>query len=258
MTAHETEIRGNTLPVTAPKPKVLQGYAIVWNSRSQPLGAQGVIERAAPSFANKQRGDNQFADVVVSYDHRNDFCLGRVGSNAVLDLDKTGARYTVNLLDTRSAEEVYAWVDSGVVRGSSFSFNVYEDDWDWQDGVTQRTLISGKINDIGPTPNPAYLSSTSIALRSLAFHRGVDPADVEALAAQGRLRKLWFRTDQQLEIVEARADMPQQETLSQQQVWLELERLKTYPEPRVTTEQAWLELQRLRYDPAQLEALERI
>ena len=127
--------------------------------------------------------------------HRNDFLLGSVGTNAVLDIDGVGVRYTVDLLETRSAEEVYAWVKSGVVTGSSFSVVTVQDDWDWVGGVTQRTLISGMIRDLDPTPAPAYLSSTSITLRSLATHRGADYADVESLAAQGELRKLWERTD---------------------------------------------------------------
>src|SRR5262249_32709348 len=147
----------------------LEGYAIVWDVPSQPLGATGVIERVSPSFLNKQRGDTQFRDIVVSYDHRNDFLLDAVGSNAVLDIEQTGARYTVDILpESRSGNEVYGWVKSGVVRGSSFQFIAFVDDWDYVNGATQRTLISGKVQNLGPTPNPAYLSSTAVAVRSLA------------------------------------------------------------------------------------------
>jgi HK97 family phage prohead protease len=196
----ESEILGNTSPVecrsTSTSPMTLQGYAIVWESRSQPLGPQGVIERVASTFVNKQRADTQFRDIVVSYDHRNDFLLGAVGANAVLDIDKTGARYTVDILpESRSGGDVYAWVRAGVVRGSSFQFITYQDDWDWVNGVTQRTLISGKIQNLGPTPNPAYLGSTAVALRSLATHVGESFDDVKALWDQGETRKLFTRTD---------------------------------------------------------------
>lgn len=178
------------------KPMIIQGYAAVFDSFSKPLGLQGVKERVASSFFNKQRGDNNFADVLVRYEHRADFLLGKVGAGATAEVRSGGLWYSVDINpETRSGTDVYEWVKAGIVAGSSFSFNVYQDDWDWQNGATCRTLLSGKTIDLGPTATPAYESSSAVALRSLAVHRGADFDEVRSLAAQGELRKLWVRTD---------------------------------------------------------------
>jgi HK97 family phage prohead protease len=172
----------------------LEGYGAVFNSRSQPLGIQNIREQGSPAVFNKHKGDNDFHDVLARYDHKNEFILGSVRAGTLdLTIDERGLRYVVDLPPSR--QDIYEIVARRDVAGLSFSFVAYEDDWEFVNGQSQRTLLSGKLLDIGPTPNPAYLGSTAVALRSLAIHRGADPADVESLAAQGELRRLWTRTD---------------------------------------------------------------
>lgn len=80
----DIETRTTTSPVECRgaqgKPKTIRGYAAVFNSRSKPLGPQGFTETVAPSFFNKHRGGNGFADVIARYDHRSDFLLGSVAA----------------------------------------------------------------------------------------------------------------------------------------------------------------------------------
>ena len=99
-------------------------------------------------------------------------------------------------------------MDRGDVAGSSFSFNVFDDDWDFVNGETRRTLLSGKLIDVGPTSQPASEDSSVAVLRSLAAHVGAEYDEVRSLATAGDLRKLFVRTDlaPQPAAVEARAE----------------------------------------------------
>jgi HK97 family phage prohead protease len=130
------------------------------------------------------------------YDHRSDFLLGSVrAGNLAVEVRSLGLCYSVELdPETRSGTDVYQWVKSKIVTGSSFSFNVYSDDWDWVNGQAQRTLLSAKLIDLGPTAKPAYEAATATALRSLAENRGESFNDVESLWQQGELRKLFTTT----------------------------------------------------------------
>jgi hypothetical protein len=137
-----------------------------------------------------------------------------------------------------SGTDVYEWVRSGIVTGSSFSFNCYQDDWSYEDGVSCRTLVSGKLLDVGPTATPAYTDASAAVYRSLAANRNADPSDVESLAAQGELRKLWQRTDIQP------APQRQEKRIDVAQRRRELERMKA-PERR-DPKRLLLELHRMR------------
>jgi hypothetical protein len=68
-----------------------------------------------------------------------------------------------------SRADIYELVDRDDVAGSSFSFNVFDDDWDFVDGRTRRTLLPGKLLDVGPTSQPAYQETSVTALRSFAW-----------------------------------------------------------------------------------------
>jgi HK97 family phage prohead protease len=83
-----------------------------------------------------------------------------------LTVDGTGLHDVAELPESRS--DRWELVDRGDVAGSSFSFQCFEDDWEYRNGVPQRTLLSGKLLDVGPTSTPAYESSSVAVLRSLA------------------------------------------------------------------------------------------
>jgi hypothetical protein len=149
--------------------------------------------------------------------------------------------YEVDLPESRS--DVLEWITRGDIRHSSFAFQTESDDFKYDGGdLPVRHLISVRVLDTAPVVNPAYPDATCGLRRSLARQFGEDPADVEALAAQGELRRLFVRTDVQPvpELVEARG-------LSVQQAQLELERLR-WDQPRKSGRQAQLELAKLRID----------
>jgi HK97 family phage prohead protease len=193
----DIETRVTNQPVecrsTAGHPRIIQGYAAVFGSRSQPLGHQGVIEQVAPSFFNKSRGDG-WPGVTARYDHKSEFILASTRSHTLeLTVDGTGLRYVAELPESRA--DIYELVDRGDVAGSSFSFNCFEDDWDYRDGVTQRTLLSGKLLDVGPTSTPAYASSSVAVLRSLSAYVNADLDEVTADYRNGTLARYFTRTD---------------------------------------------------------------
>lgn len=180
--------------------KVIGGYAAKFDRRSQNLG--GFVERIAPDFFNKSRGDG-WPGVVARYNHDDNILLGTIGGGTLrLGVDKVGLTYEVDLPQSRA--DVYELVQRGDVRQSSFAFVAFEDDWATsEEGFPLRTLISGRLHDVSPVVSPAY-EDTSVAARSidaalasLARKFEVDPAEVRSLSEAGDLMKFFTRSDKQ-------------------------------------------------------------
>lgn len=165
------------------------GYAIVFNKRSQNLG--GFVERVAPTFPDHTLDNN--LDVLVRYQHDSDMLLGRtVSGTARLMKDGTGMDYEADLPDTSYARDLYALLDRGDVRSSSFAFRVTTDGDEWgytEQGFPERTLHRGIIIDAAPVVTPAYPDATS-GLRTLAEKRGLDMTAVVKAAQHNELGQL--------------------------------------------------------------------
>jgi HK97 family phage prohead protease len=162
------------------------GYAAKFNTLSQNLG--GFVERIAPGFFNSSR-DAAWRGVMARYNH--DLLLGTTAAGSLrLGVDGTGLDYEVDLLDDADSQRVLKLVQRGDVSQSSFAFYVAEDEWSTTDnGFPLRTLVGGTLVDVAPVDQPAYLD-TSTGLRSLAEARGIDIAEVEALARANDLAKI--------------------------------------------------------------------
>lgn len=162
------------------------GYAAKFNRLSQNLG--GFVERIAPGFFDSSR-DAGWRGVMARYNH--ELLLGTTTAGSLrLGLDETGLDYEVDLLDDQDSQRVLKLVQRGDVSQSSFAFYVAEDDWSMtEQGFPLRTLVGGTLVDVAPVDQPAYLD-TSTGLRSLAEARGVEVAEVEALARANELSKI--------------------------------------------------------------------
>lgn len=185
----QLERRGTPLAVevraSAPDVRTIGGYAAKFMRLSQDLG--GFVEQIDQRFFNKSAGDG-WPGVMARYNH--DDLLGTTAAESLrLSLDDTGLVYEVDLLDDSVSDRVHRLVARGDVSQSSFAFYTYEDDWEVRGGVMVRTLISGKLVDVAPVDQPAYLD-TSTGLRSLAEKRGVDLDEVQRLARHGELSRL--------------------------------------------------------------------
>lgn len=192
---NDTERRFTSVPVeirTGAESYTIGGYAAKFDRMSQNLG--GFVERIAPGFFNKSRGDG-WPGVVARYNHDDNMLLGTSGAGTLrLGVDEIGLTYDVDLPAARA--DVHELVQRGDVRQSSFAFTVFEDDWTTTDqGFPLRTLISGRLHDVAPVNTPAY-DDTTVGLRSLANKFDAPFEEVRKLAADGELRKFFVRTDQ--------------------------------------------------------------
>ncbi|MCW2687200.1 MAG: phage prohead protease, family [Mycobacterium sp.] len=142
-TALPVELRGGAS-------RTIGGYALVFNSDSENLG--GFIERIAPSFVDKSRGDG-WPGVVCRFNHQDEYILGATRSGTLqLSVDSTGLNYSVDLPVCRG--DVLEMVSRGDVAHSSFAFQTFQDDWSVSaGGQPLRTLVSGKIIDVAPGVN---------------------------------------------------------------------------------------------------------
>lgn len=162
------------------------GYAAKFNTLSQNLG--GFVERIAPGFFDSSR-DSAWRGVMARYNH--DLLLGTTAAGSLrLNINSTGLDYEVDLLDDAESQRVFKLVTRGDVSQSSFAFVATEDEWTMtEQGFPLRTLVRGGLHDVAPVDSPAYLD-TSTGLRSLAECRGVDIAEIEALARANDLAKI--------------------------------------------------------------------
>jgi HK97 family phage prohead protease len=171
--------------------QAIGGYAAKFDRMSQNLG--GFVERIAPGFFNKSRGDG-WPGVVARYNHDDNMLLGTIGGGTLrLGLDEVGLQYEVDVPQARS--DVFELVSRGDVRQSSFAFVAFEDEWTTSDqGFPLRTLVSGRLMDVAPVNTPAY-EDTSVGLRSLAEKFDAPLEEVRKLAEANDLLKFFKRTD---------------------------------------------------------------
>ena len=173
--------------------KRIGGYAAQFDKLSQNLG--GFVERVAPSFFNKSRGDG-WPGVQARYNHDDNMLLGTSDARTLeLRLDEYGLWYDVEPPASRA--DVLELVARGDVRRSSFAFRLPReggDEWSLSDqGYPLRSLVSGALVDVAPVNTAAYLD-TSVGLRSLAEAKDADVEEVRALAEQNELRRLFVVT----------------------------------------------------------------
>ena len=154
--------------------RIVEGYAVVFNSRSNELWDFGdgtfveVIEREAitPELVAS-------SDVKALLYHNRERVLGRSNKgegSLMLELDDHGLKYRFMAPHTADGDTAVELVKRGDISGSSFAFTVAQGGSRMEeqaDGTILRTItkISG-LYDITLTPDPAY-SDTSVAVREM-------------------------------------------------------------------------------------------
>jgi uncharacterized protein len=208
--------------------RAIGGWAVVFNTRSNPLPG-GFTEIVEASALNKSKQDG-WPNVVCRAEHSD--ILGSVrGNTLALDLNSVGLDYRCDVAETRAGDDTLALVRRGDLAGSSFAFTCYDDRWSQQEGILLRHLVSIKLLDVSACGIPAY-DSSSVSLRSLAKQMDAPLADIEALAGERQLAKLFTRSDNRLPETNPRKTP----VISVKQRMLELYRLpKLGPLQRVST-----------------------
>ncbi|HTY33140.1 HK97 family phage prohead protease [Mycobacterium sp.] len=171
--------------------RTIFGYGAVFGQLSRRM--QFGYEQVSPTFFDHSYAEG-WPDVVCRADHDSRMLLGANHSGTLrLSVDHRGLAYECDLAPSR--QDVLESTARGDYPGSSFAFLCISDEFEYRNGNPVRNLLSGKLIDTGPVTVPAYGTSAP-GLRSLAKHMQAPIEDVERLAAEGELRRLFTRSDQ--------------------------------------------------------------
>jgi uncharacterized protein len=156
------------------KKKYIVGYAAKFNTESEDLG--GFVEVIEPgAFTGAD-----MSDVRALFNHDPSHVLGRSKSGTLkLEIDEFGLKYTIDVPNTRFAQDLLESMERGDIDQSSFRFMVdFENDgdtWEYNEerDIYMRTISKFKrISDVSVVTYPAYEDSNSlVATRSLENYK---------------------------------------------------------------------------------------
>lgn len=177
--------------------KRIMGYAVVYNSLSQPIPLYGggtFRERILPGAFARALAEKQ--DIIACVDHDEGKILGRVAAgNLKLTSTKRGLLMEVVPPDTGYARDTIANIEAGNVNGMSFSFIARTDEWNMEDGEEIRNVLDADIFHVSTVSRPAYQQTTAsvrsefntdVALRSLDAWRAHQKEEQERIEAEQR------------------------------------------------------------------------
>lgn len=172
MKSNNLEIRniGSVLEQPNAESRHVEGYAVVFNSRSEDLGFYEFIE---PTAITQELIDN--SDVFALLNHDDDKVLARsnkgVGS-LKLTLDDRGLKYEFDAAETQLGNDLLEYLKRGEMNTSSFAFIVDKNDpdaetWERKNGKNYRTIHKiSYLHDVSPVWTAAY-SATTVSQRAL-------------------------------------------------------------------------------------------
>jgi HK97 family phage prohead protease len=173
------------------------GYAAKFGVNSLELDGQ-FIERIDPQafgIVAERRGRKKPLETRALWNHDANFPLARYPGTLRMNVDDIGLRYEFPVPDTTYGRDLAANIDAGIVRGSSFSFQIAPggEAWSVEDGRSIRTVTRiDSLIDVGPVTFPAYPDAdVSVAQRSFnAFRSQRDADSSRLLAVQARAADL--------------------------------------------------------------------
>ena len=165
-TPTEVKIRSNSDDTES---RVIEGYALKFNKRSQPLMGGYFVE----TLDSRCLDDTDMSNVVATFNHDESKLLGRSGVNLTLEKDKVGLRFKIDLPNTTLANDVLEEVRMGILSQCSFAFTMPDTDdaseWrksDTADVEYDRTIRKiDKLYDVSVVTTPAY-QDTNVAVGS--------------------------------------------------------------------------------------------
>jgi len=170
----EQRVLVSDLEVRSEDGMTLEGYAAVFNSRSENLG--GFTETIAPgAFSQTLKARN---DIKLLWNHDTSAVLGSTRAGTLqLREDATGLRVTAELPDTNLGRDIAYLVKRGDIDSFSFGFSVNEDSWN--NNGTERTLESVRLFETSLVSFPAYSATAGTAvvrgIDKIAKRADVDP-----------------------------------------------------------------------------------
>ena len=132
---------------TGEEPLKLRGYAIVYNSLSEPLYGDLFRERINKGAFTKSLLEN---DQVCLWGHDTRYVLGRKSSGTlILREDDKGLYFEVSLPNTTWARDLKESVDRGDIKQMSFGFKVVRENWiDDKETLKEYSMPIREINEI--------------------------------------------------------------------------------------------------------------
>ena len=170
----EQRVMVSDLEVRSEDGMTLEGYAAVFNSRSENLG--GFTETIAPgAFSQTLKARN---DIKLLWNHDTSAVLGSTRAGTLqLREDEKGLRVTAELPDTNLGRDIAYLVKRGDIDSFSFGFSVNEDSWNSRG--TERTLESVRLFEASLVSFPAYSATAGTAvvrgIDKIAKRADVDP-----------------------------------------------------------------------------------
>ena len=174
------EVRNNNLELRlSPESRLVEGYALVFNSESNDLGGfVEVIDR------NALEGVLEKSDVLCLLNHNEDKGVlarwNKGEGSMVLEVDDKGLKYLFEAPNTALGDELLEGLRRGDIVNSSFAFTVGKDNWEKRsDGTYLRTIQNiSQLFDVSPVYHPAY-NATSVNRRGLEQLQAQEKAELD-------------------------------------------------------------------------------
>ncbi|WP_188353997.1 phage major capsid protein [Leuconostoc falkenbergense] len=166
------------------QPKQIQGYAILFNQESTDLG--GFTEVIEPTALNGV----DLSKVQLIYGHEHNSILARADSgNLTLEVDDSGLFFVATLADTTVANNVYADILAGNLKGMSFGFTIPRNGDTWTRDIQGNVLHTVNqieiLGELTVTPNPAY-SETSVEIKRSLDQIKNNESEIPTLAEEDK------------------------------------------------------------------------
>ena len=159
-----------------PESRWIVGYAAKFGVNSLDLG--DFTERIDPGafgIVAERRGRKKPLETRALWNHDANFPLARYPGTLRMNVDEIGLRYEFPVPDTTYGRDLAANIEAGIVRGSSFSFQIAPggESWSVEDGRSIRTVTKiDTLIDVGPVTFPAYPDAdVTVAKRSFDAFR---------------------------------------------------------------------------------------
>jgi uncharacterized protein len=155
----------------ADAPTYITGKGIVFGQPSERmrLGAGHFVEY----IDNRALEGVDLSNTVAFFNHDPNYILGSVAARTLdLNITEGAVEYRIQVPDTQTIRDlVVSPISRGDVRGSSFMFNVKDDEWEYDKSEQLYTRYIKRISavyEMGPVSTPAYRQTTSeLTARSL-------------------------------------------------------------------------------------------
>ena len=159
------EIRNTACKVVSDEEKrTVEGYALLFDVRSDGLSFEEVIQRGALDGVLEK--SNVFA--LMNHDPgRGILARYKNGEGSLrLEIDQKGLKYRFEAPRTALGDELLENIRRGEISESSFAFTVEKDTWEKKsDGTWKRSIEKlGELFDVSPVYDGAY-SKTSVYMR---------------------------------------------------------------------------------------------